>query len=351
MGVKLILEVGVIVDVGVMDGLGVIEGLSDIVGVIDEESLIVGVKVGVIEGEGDTDGDSEGEGDGEADSEGDGDGVILLEGVLVLVTDFVGVLEPEPVFVGDIDLVGVMVSVALDVGVTVDVEVPDNDGLAVVLTDGEGLTESLVVCVGERVPVIDLVGDLLRKEVSETDGERLIEAVGDLEDGGVIVGNAVLVIERVAGFDGVCVKLLRGDLVICADCDILILGDGVIDGVDEGVGVEEGGKYIWQHTLRNAPQLLSLNPGHAGSTSTQSSLAELLGSPVIHAEVPLPRIYVGESPFSHTQPMVLDPDASDAISFNPTQKLSYNNPAQPFNTTPCSTESIIVAIVANSFMP
>ena len=102
------------------------------------------------------------------------------------------------------------------------------------------------------------VTDLLSKDVIDADGETLIDAVGDLDDGGVIVGNAVIVIERVAGFEGVCVKLLRGDLVICGVRDILILGeddmlgvivdvtedDGVIVPVAEGVGVEEGGKYI-----------------------------------------------------------------------------------------------------------
>jgi hypothetical protein len=92
-----------------------------------------------------------------------------------------------------------------------------------------------------------------------------------------------------------------------------------------------------------------LNPRDSGSTSTQFSLPpELLGSPVIHADVPSLRIYVAESPLTHDQPVVLDEKASDSISFNPTQKLLNVNPAHPFNTTPCSIEFCIEAIVAIS---
>jgi hypothetical protein len=94
----------------------------------------------------------------------------------------------------------------------------DTEAVTLVLCviDGEGVTDivGVTVFVIVRVGVCDLVGDLLRPEVTLIDEDILMEAVGERLEGGVIVGNGVMVGVRVIGFVGVTVGVLLGDLVI-----------------------------------------------------------------------------------------------------------------------------------------
>ena len=84
-----------------------------------------------------------------------------------------------------------------------------------------------------RVGVCDLVGDPLRPEVTLIDGDMLTDAVGERLEGGVIVGNGVMVGVRVAGFVGVIAGVLLGDLVIC---DVVV---ALVERVGDAVGDDD----------------------------------------------------------------------------------------------------------------
>jgi hypothetical protein len=122
-------------------------------------------------------------------------------------------------------------------------------------------------------------------------------------EGGVPVGKGVMVTDFVAGLVGVLVAVLCGDLLTLGVLVTVAVGLVLAVGVIEVEEVGDGSIYILQHSLRDAPQLLSFRPFNPyATTSAQSSIPpELLGSPPAHIELQAEFEYALLVPSDHPQ--------------------------------------------------